>query len=114
VLSVKPGQIFWEKMNLFLKQTCDLLLFWSVPNCYAIATQEYLALKGSICKYLIASDLRLGSSVGRAEDWKSTYLRLQGIVFPTIVFLGSRYLLASCERRPWNVAISQLWQVADK
>jgi hypothetical protein len=55
-------------MNLFLKQTCDVVLFWSVPNCYAIATQEYLPLKGSIYKYLITSDLRLGSSVGRAED----------------------------------------------
>jgi hypothetical protein len=55
-------------MNLFLKQTCDLLLFWSVPNCYVIATQEYLPLKGFICKYLITSDLRLGSSVGRAVD----------------------------------------------
>jgi hypothetical protein len=55
-------------MNLFLEQTCDVMLFWSIPNCYAIATQEYLSLKGSIRKYLITRDLRLGSSVGRAVD----------------------------------------------
>ena len=55
-------------MNLFVKQTCDVVLFWSVPNCYGIATQEYLPRKDSIYKYLITIDLRLGSSVGRAED----------------------------------------------
>src|SRR5271165_2142475 len=61
-------------MNLFLEQPCDVVLFWSVPNCYAIATQEYLLFK-YFCKYLITSDLRLGSSVGRAEDLKSSCRR---------------------------------------
>ena len=25
---------------MFLEQTCDIELFWSVPNCYAVATQD--------------------------------------------------------------------------
>jgi hypothetical protein len=55
-------------MKLFFKQTCVLVLYRGAPNRYTDATQEYLRLKGSICKYLITSDLRLGSSVGRAVD----------------------------------------------
>ena len=64
----ETGRIFESKMNLFLKQTCDAVLFCSAPNCYAIATQEYFNLKDFGSKYLIPKTLRLGSSVGRAED----------------------------------------------
>jgi len=65
------------------------VLFWSVPNCYAIAPQEYLPLKGPIYKYLITRDLRLGSSVGRAEDWKSFYLQEMITSFLCAFLLGS-------------------------
>ena len=64
MLTVKPDQIFEREDESIFEAN---LRCGAVLEQFQTATQEYLPLKGSIYKYLITSDLRLGSSVGRAE-----------------------------------------------
>ena len=56
-------------MNLFSKQNCDVVLFRERSSAaHALLLMNICLSNGFICKYLITSTLRLGSSVGRAED----------------------------------------------